>query len=73
MEFRHLIRISKLGCQPVAVMSASMGMFGGARAQYHLRQIFVSLNMYPVNRPEVIVTLASRKIDENGMVTDELR
>lgn len=58
--------------KPVAVMSASMGMFGGARAQYHLRQIFVSLNMYPINRPEVIVALAPQKIDENGTVTDEI-
>ena len=38
-------------------MSASVGMLGGARAQYHLRQIFVYPNMYPINRPEVIVTL----------------
>lgn len=58
--------------KPVAVMSASMGMFGGVRAQYHLRQIFVSLNMYPINRPEVIVALAPQKIDENGTVTDEI-
>ena len=58
--------------KPVAVVSASMGMFGGVRAQYHLRQIFVSLNMYPINRPEVIVALAPQKIDENGTVTDEI-
>ena len=57
--------------KPVAVMSASIGMLGGARAQYHLRQIFVFLNMYPINRPEVIVTFAPQKIDENGRVTDE--
>jgi chromate reductase len=57
--------------KPVAVMSASVGMLGGARAQYHLRQIFVFLNMYPVNRPEVIVTFAPEKIDGKGMVTDE--
>ena len=57
--------------KPVAVMSASIGMLGGARAQYHLRQTFVSLNMYPVNRPEVIVTFAPQKIDEKGRLTDE--
>lgn len=44
--------------KPVAIMSASIGMLGGARAQYHLRQMFVFLNMYPVNWPEVIVTFA---------------
>jgi len=57
--------------KPVAIMSASPGMLGGARAQYHLRQTLVFLNMHPVNKPEVIVTFASQKIDENGRVTDE--
>ncbi|MBI4181016.1 MAG: NAD(P)H-dependent oxidoreductase, partial [Chloroflexi bacterium] len=57
--------------KPVAVMSASPGMLGGARAQYHLRQTFVFLNMHPVNRPEVFVTFANQKFDENGKLTDE--
>jgi len=57
--------------KPVAIMSASTGMLGGARAQYHLRQTFVFLNMYPINKPEVIVTFAEEKIDENGRVKDE--
>ena len=41
---------------PVAIRSTSIGMLGGARVQYHLRQMFVSLNTYPINRPKVIVT-----------------
>ena len=57
--------------KPVAIMSASTGMFGGVRAQYHLRQVFVSLNMHCVNRPEVFVALANQKIDEKGKVKDE--
>ena len=57
--------------KPVGIMSASPGMLGGARVQYHLRQAFVFLNMYPVNRPEVFVTFASDKIDDKGKVTDE--
>jgi chromate reductase len=57
--------------KPVAVMSASPGILGGARAQYHLRQIFVSLNMHAVNRPEVIVASVDEKIDEKGDLTDE--
>ena len=52
-------------------MSASVGMLGGARAQHHLRQIFVFLNMYPINRPEVIVTFAQDKFDENGKLLDD--
>ncbi len=57
--------------KPVAVMSASIGMLGGARAQYQLRQTFVFLNMHPINRPEVIVPSAFEKIDENGQLKDE--
>ncbi len=57
--------------KPVAIMSASTGMLGGARAQYHLRQTFVFLNMYPLNRPEAFVTFAQQKFDENSRLTDE--
>ena len=57
--------------KPVAVMSAADGMLGGARDQYHLRQSSVFLNMYPINKPEVIVTYAAEKIDKNGKVIDE--
>jgi chromate reductase len=57
--------------KPVAIMSASIGMLGGARAQYHLRQMFVFLNMHPVNGPEVIVTFAQQKFDANGNLVDD--
>ncbi|ALI35407.1 FMN-dependent NADPH-azoreductase [Candidatus Nitrosocosmicus oleophilus] len=57
--------------KPVAIMSASIGMLGGARAQYHLRQIFVFLNMYPINRPEVMVNFATDKFDSEGSLLDE--
>jgi chromate reductase, NAD(P)H dehydrogenase (quinone) len=57
--------------KPVAIMSASIGMIGGARAQYHLRQMFVYLNMYPLNRPEVIIPDAADKFDSAGNLTDQ--
>ena len=57
--------------KPVAIMSASIGMLGGARAQYHLRQMFVFLNMFPINGPEVIVTFAQDKFDTQGKLIDE--
>jgi chromate reductase, NAD(P)H dehydrogenase (quinone) len=57
--------------KPVAVMGASIGMLGTARAQYHLRQSFVFLNMFPINRPEVMVAFADRKVDQNGNLIDE--
>jgi len=56
--------------KPVAIMGASPGMLGTARAQYHLRQSFVFLNMHPLNRPEVMVTFASDKIDKDGKLID---
>jgi chromate reductase len=58
--------------KPVAMMSSSIGMLGGSRAQYHLRQSLVFLNMIPVNTPEVFVTFAPQKFDENGKLTDEM-
>jgi chromate reductase len=57
--------------KPVAMMGASTGMLGTARAQYHLRQSFVLLNMHPTNRPEVFVPYAQEKFDENGNLKDE--
>jgi len=57
--------------KPVAIMSASTGRFGGARAQYQLRQSFIFLNMHPVNRPEVMLSDAAHNVDSNGRVTNE--
>ncbi len=57
--------------KPAAIMSASIGMLGGARAQYHLRQILVFLNMYPLNRPEIFVPFANQKVDAQGNLNDE--
>lgn len=57
--------------KPVGVMGTSIGMLGTARAQYHLRQTFVWLNMYPLNKPEVMVPFASDKVDSEGRLTDE--
>ncbi len=57
--------------KPVAIMSASTGRLGGARAQYHLRQTFVFLNMLPVNRPEIMLSQAADNFDANGKLTNE--
>ena len=57
--------------KPVAVMGASVGTLGSARAQYHLRQCFVFLNMYPVNQPEVLLANAAQRFNERGELTDE--
>ncbi|HUA77264.1 MAG TPA: NADPH-dependent FMN reductase [Acetobacteraceae bacterium] len=57
--------------KPVALASGSMGMLGGARAQYHLRQTMVFLDAYVLNRPEVIIPSIQTKIDANGELTDQ--
>ncbi len=56
--------------KPVAVMGASVGSLGSARAQYHLRQVFVYLNMHPVNQPEVLISNAAERFDEQGNLKD---
>jgi chromate reductase len=57
--------------KPVAIMGASPGLFGSARAQYHLRQMLIFLNAMPLNRPEVMIGQAQNKFDADGNLTDE--
>jgi len=57
--------------KPVAVMGASVGAQGSSRAQYHLRQVFVFLDMLPLNKPEVMIGNASQRFDEAGNLVDE--
>ncbi|MDE3181558.1 MAG: NAD(P)H-dependent oxidoreductase [Acidobacteriota bacterium] len=57
--------------KPVAVMGASVGNIGTARAQYHLRQVFVFVNMLPINKPEVMIGNAAERFDEAGNLKDE--
>lgn len=57
--------------KPVAIMGASGSILGTARAQYHLRQTCVFLNMHPINKPEVFVAMAGSKFDANGQLGDE--
>jgi chromate reductase, NAD(P)H dehydrogenase (quinone) len=53
------------------IMGASPGAIGTARMQYHLRQIMVFLNMFPLNKPEIMINNCAGKFDENGVLTDE--
>jgi chromate reductase len=57
--------------KPAAMMGASTGSLGTARAQYHLRQILVTLDMPVVNQPEVMIGNAAQRFDQNGRLTDE--
>ena len=57
--------------KPIAIMGASQGLLGTARAQYDLRKMFVYLNGHPLNRPEVFIGQSGQKVDAEGRVTDE--
>jgi len=57
--------------KPAAIMGASVGNIGTARAQYHLRQIFVFLNMFPISQPELMIGNAATRFDGDGNLTDD--
>ena len=56
--------------KPVLIQSASPGNIGGARAQYHLRQILVFFDARVMNKPEAMIGQVTDKV-ENGTLTDE--
>ena len=56
--------------KPVALVTSSISKLGGARVQYQFRQIGVFLNMKLLNRPEVMVAEAHKKVNESGMLHD---
>jgi chromate reductase len=55
--------------KPLALMGAGGGL-GTARAQYHLRQTCVFLDMHPLNKPEVLVRNAE-SFNPDGSLKDE--
>ena len=57
--------------KPAAIMGASVGSLGTARAQYHLRQILVTLDMPVVNQPEVMIANAALRFEQGGRLNDE--
>jgi chromate reductase len=57
--------------KPIGLMGASAGTLGTARAQYHLRQMFVFLNGFVMNRPEVMIPAAQSKFDAESELTDQ--
>jgi chromate reductase len=57
--------------KPAAVMGASVGRSGTMRAQLHLRQIFVTINVQGLNKPEIFLPYAGEKFDGEGHLIDE--
>jgi chromate reductase len=63
-------RASALDGKAAAIMGASPGMTGTARAQSQLRQAFVFTNTYCLLQPELLVARAQEKFDAGGNLTD---
>lgn len=59
-----------LSGKPLGIIGASVGAYGTARGQHHLRQVTVNTNMHPLNKPEVMITFADKKFSD-GQLHDE--
>lgn len=59
-----------LSGKPAAILGAGGGM-GTARAQYHLRQVCVFLNLHVLNGPEVFCNAFAGGFDGEGDLVDE--
>jgi chromate reductase len=57
--------------KPAAIVGASIGRMGSARAQYHLRQVCVYIQVEALVTPEVMVSNASEHFDAQGKLTHE--
>ena len=54
-----------------AILGATSGLIGTARAQAHLRQIMVGLNAFTINVPQVFIASSAQKFDAEGKLTDK--
>ena len=59
-----------LAGKPAAILGAGGGM-GSARAQYHLRQVCVYLDLRLLNKPEVFCNAFAGGFDASGNLIDE--
>jgi len=57
--------------KPVAIMGATVGVWGTIRGQYHLRQVLGCLDAHVLHKPEIMVAQANTKIDEEGRLKDQ--
>jgi chromate reductase, NAD(P)H dehydrogenase (quinone) len=63
---------SPFAYKPFAIQSASGGAVGGARMQYHLRQVLGGVGAIVLTVPEIFIGLAKSKVNEETReLTDE--
>ena len=70
LDWASSARPSVLAGKPVAVMGASVGLFGTVRAQRHLREVLFETESLVVGKPEVMVARAHTRFDEDGRLVD---
>lgn len=70
IDWLSRLKPQPLANKPVAIQTASMGVLGGARCQYHLRQTLVTLEARVLNKPEIMVGQAQTKLSAEA-ITDE--
>ena len=63
---------SPLRGKPAAIMGASTGTVGTARAQDQLRQVFVFTETYALDEPEILVGNCVERFDARGRLTDQV-
>jgi len=63
--------IRALSEKPVAVIGATPGRFGTARGQMNTRQLLHAIGAYVLPKPELLVTQAPIKFDDERQLTDE--
>lgn len=63
---------SALRAKPTAILGATRGAFGTARAQLALRQILQSTDTPVVRHPQVLVPFAAKALASEGRVGDEI-
>lgn len=66
------LRGNVLEGRPTAIMGASTGLAGTARAQTQLRQSFVLTDTPVMLQPEVLIGRAHERFDSSGRLTDEV-
>jgi chromate reductase len=71
IDWLSRLQPSPLTGKPTGIIGASMGPIGTARAQYHLRQIGVFLDLRILNKPEIMIGSAHERFDAQGELTHE--
>ena len=58
--------------KPIAVIGATIGLWGTVRMQTAFHPVYLFLDMKPVYKPEVLVAQAEKKFDKEGNLIDEI-